>query len=352
MNKALGWILRYRVLHVAYWGYALVSGVHELQIQRPEARYALVNYLDPITAVLFQMLAVYTCIYVLLPRTFAKGRYVSFALACAGAILGSALLIVLVQMAYVQGLWPDHVPPRSGAVLVTFIARIVEVAAVTVGFITVLLIRHYYLKDRLNQRIEQARMRSELDFLRAQMNPHFLFNALNSIYVLMQEDRALAERTLLRFSALLRYQLYACSGNSTTVEKEIAFLRDYVELEKVRHGDAIAVTFAAPERVPHYPIAPFILIPFVENAFKHLAHSTGSRNRVDLLFAMHDEEFRFSVRNTCDAAAGGADAEHAGIGLRNVRRRVQLLYPGSHELRIAHQGNQWTVNLSLHARDD
>lgn len=354
MNATLSgiwrWLLRFRILHIVYWTYAFMATLHFLQVQRPDAAHAVVNRVDTINGIVFQLLAVYTCLHLLFPRLFLRERYAGFALAALGAVVLAALFCTLVQAAYVPWLMPGHHSVRSGELLVVLLARLYDIGAITTVFIVVHAGYFYYERDRRSRQLESERVRAELTFLRAQLNPHFLFNALNSIYVLMKDDVSAAEEVLLKFSALLRYQLYDCSANDTSLEKEIGFLHNYVALERIRNGDALAVTFAAPDRVPHFPIAPFVLIPFVENAFKHVSRTAAGADRVDILLAVDGGEFRLRVRNTCDGMR--PDPAAAGIGLQNVRRRLELLYPNDHRLEIDHSADHHTVALTLWHHDD
>lgn len=345
-------LLRYRILHVAYWCYALFAAVHELRIQRPAAAYATYNILDAINETAFAALAVYSCLGWGMARFRRTEIGLMLAASSIGFIILSALLAVVVQKSYVLLLTPGHVVHPSGTVLITFVARLVDIGTVTLGFLIIYLVRHYYLKDRHHRRVEQERVLSELAFLKAQMNPHFLFNALNSIYVLMKEDMPLAERTLLRFSALLRYQLYDCAGERTTMDKEVDCLRDYVELERVRNGNDLLITFSAPDHVPSRPIAPFLLLPFVENAFKHVARPAQASARVGLVCDLRGAQLRFTVTNTCDPPPSTVNGEGGGIGLQNVKRRLALLYPERHRLHIDRSAGSYSVTLELDLEND
>jgi sensor histidine kinase YesM len=200
--------------------------------------------------------------------------------------------------------------------------------------------------DRKNKIIEKERLQTELEFLRAQINPHFLFNALNSIYVLMDENRKLASDTLVKFSSLLRYQLYECSSDGTTIEKEIDFINNYISLEKIRNGENLEVVSEFSDSLGYARIAPFILIPFIENAFKHMSHFTDQLNRIEIIGWFADSIFHFKVLNTCDEKAQSHLA-HKGIGLKNVKRRLELLYPRKHSLQIAQDRGYYSVFLSL-----
>jgi hypothetical protein len=344
MERFFNTILRYRLLHVLYWGYFLVSSLHELQVNRPEPVYAEVNIADPICETLFRALSVYVCLWIWMPRYLKGGRLWRFVLQALATVLLSAALCVAVQDLYIRVLM-DPAPGFSTMKwLISFLAYSVNIATSTALFIVVALAHHYYMKDRRSQRMERERMRAELDLLKAQINPHFLFNALNSIHVLMKVDPPQAEQALLRFSSMLRHQLYDCSGERTPLGKEVAFIRDYVDLERLRSGDALQVSFAVPERLPPWDIAPFLLLPFVENAFKHVSRSRPGGDRIAIALSIAGPTLRFNVRNT---VRHNGIPSSPGIGLPNVRRRLELLYPGAHVLRTAQDDAHYAVNLEL-----
>ncbi|HOY29620.1 MAG TPA: histidine kinase, partial [Flavobacteriales bacterium] len=176
-------------------------------------------------------------------------------------------------------------------------------------------------------------------------NPHFLFNTLNSIHVIMRHDVKRAERSLMEFSGLLRYQLYECDGPSTTLEKEVEFLRNYIALERMRHGDELELTFDLPEVIPYQQIAPFVLIVLVENAFKHVSRSTRQRNRITIHLCCGAGRIELIVENTCEPRIDQSGRK--GIGLENVRRRLELLYPQRHRLELTEQEQIFTAHLIL-----
>lgn len=344
MERFINTVLRYRLLHVLYWGYFLISSMHELQVRRPDPLYAAVNVADPLCDMVFRALSVYVCLWVWMPRYLSGGALWRFVLQILATVLLSAMLCLAVQDVYIRVLMDPAPKLTLMNWFISILAFSVNIATTTVLFIVVALAHHYYMKDRRSQRLERERMRAELDLLKAQINPHFLFNALNSIHVLMKVDPPQAEQALLRFSSMLRHQLYDCSGERTPLAKEVAFIRDYVDLERLRSGDALQVSFSVPERLPPWGIASFLLLPFVENAFKHVSRSRPGEDRIAISLTIEGPTLRFQVRNS--VRHNGVPSA-PGIGLPNVRRRLELLYPGAHELRTDHDDAYYAVNLEL-----
>jgi len=187
----------------------------------------------------------------------------------------------------------------------------------------------------------------ELDFLKAQVNPHFLLNAINSIYSLIDEDQELASETLLKFAGLLRYQLYDCASEYTPLKREAEFLNDYIGLEMLCKKKNLTVIFDGNINDNYALIAPSILIPFVENAFKHRSHFDRG-NYINITAGIDGNMLKFSVTNTYNEhSIVNAVKEHCGIGLKNVYRRLELLYDNRYRLQVKKAHGIYSVNLEL-----
>lgn len=204
--------------------------------------------------------------------------------------------------------------------------------------------KEWYFQRELIRKMEFEKLNAELDYLKAQINPHFLFNSINTIYFQIDKQNSAARDSLSAFSEMLRYQLYECNGREIVIEKEINYLKNYVELQRMRKDKNYDISFVENDDIKGFTIAPLLLIPFVENAFKHVSHHSG-KNEVRILISRRDDHFNFSVFNTKESREN--NHEHTGIGLKNVRRRLELLYNGRHALEIHDRPGNFEVNLSL-----
>jgi len=213
---------------------------------------------------------------------------------------------------------------------------------ITIGLYS---LRQRLLNDRRNQRLEKEHAENELRFLKSQMNPHFLFNAINSIYVLIRKDPGLAEHTLARFSDMLRYQLYDCSTDYIRIEKEITYLENYIRLEQLRKGPMLTIDYQSADSVAGFSIAPLLIMPLIENAFKFVSSHPDRENLVRLRLFFSDDNFHFTIFNTVDDPA--PTFPRGGIGLENIRRRLALLYPQRHTLHIDTGSDYYSVSLKL-----
>ena len=191
-------------------------------------------------------------------------------------------------------------------------------------------------------------MRSELKFLRSQINPHFLFNTLNSLYALTLKKSDDAPEIVLKLSEMMRYMLYECNERRVPLFKEIAYVKNYIDLEKLRQHNQVDININIDGEVNNQTIAPLILIPFIENSFKHGLNSQIKHGYVNIDLVLTDNHLNFTVKNSKLSNEPRKDYKKSGgIGLVNVKRRLNLIYPDQYHLKIRNEPNNYTVTLDL-----
>jgi sensor histidine kinase YesM len=215
--------------------------------------------------------------------------------------------------------------------------------------------RHIYQFVKLKQSSQQLRIekqQAELNYLRSQTNPHFLFNTLNNIYSLARDKNDRAPESILRLSKILRFMLYETGGEQIAIEKEIRILDDYIALEKLRYDESLRVEFSHDVEDMRQSIPPLLLIPLVENAFKHGVSETRGRAFVDIQLSVNRRQLTFTVRNSIGAPEEGTKREH--IGLSNLRRQLELLFE-SYSLEAGPGNNEFAailkINLASHVKN-
>lgn len=194
--------------------------------------------------------------------------------------------------------------------------------------------------------LEKDNIRLELDYLKSQVNPHFLFNVLNSIYSIVIDSEPRAAQIVLKLSDLMRYSLYEASNDRVPLHREIQFIRDYVELEKIRHKKSTKINFHVNGNPDGLQVPPFLLITFVENAFKHGISSTIKSSWVEIYVNIQDGVLDFKVENS-KPDKFKQDNIQGGIGLWNVRKRLDLLFPNKYLLDIENNISTYNIRLSL-----
>jgi two-component system LytT family sensor kinase len=283
-----------------------------------------------------------------IPKLLHRKRYVAFFLLFPAAIGVSALirtpLAIWLQVHYFL---PGSPSPDAMAVFRDSFLNIF----IWVGFtVAVQQVIGKIAVRQTEDAMEKQRIRRELDFLKAQFNPHFLFNSINSIYGHIDRKNGKARHLLLSFSEMLRYQLYECNVDNIVIEKEIQYLRNYVALQQERKEEDLRVVLDIAEDVRGFSVAPLLLIAFVENAFKYVSDYEDRVNEVIISLKRKGGELHFRAYNTTRRDDTGRIADvhdRGGIGISNARRRLDLQYPGTHELRITDGGDSFEVSLHL-----
>jgi two-component system, LytTR family, sensor kinase len=211
---------------------------------------------------------------------------------------------------------------------------------------TLHLSKQWYQQREMLRKIEIEKLNTELDYLKAQLNPHFLFNSINTIYFQIEKQNNAARETLSKFSDMLRYQLYECNGNTIAIEKEVQYLKNYVALQQLRKDENYAIRFHCADNLINFNIPPLLMLPFVENAFKHVSHFTDRENTIDICLDKNDSVLKVSVINSTDHGSGKPSG-NGGIGLKNVKRRLSLLYGNHYVLDVKTSDDYYAVYLEL-----
>jgi two-component system LytT family sensor kinase len=176
--------------------------------------------------------------------------------------------------------------------------------------------------------LEKERVKSELDYLKAQINPHALFNSLNTIYGHIEKSNQVARNTLLQFSELLRYQLYECSEEKVSLEKEIGYIKDFISFHRLRKDENLLINFQIDKMKPGLVIAPLLLVVLIENAFKFVSNFTDKENKICIHLCTKGNVLCSKVSNTKELQETDDGKKTNGIGIVNLKRRLELLYPG------------------------
>jgi two-component system LytT family sensor kinase len=203
--------------------------------------------------------------------------------------------------------------------------------------------------------IEKSKSALEVAFLKSQLNPHFLFNTLNTIYLLNRKNDSAASEVILELSDALRYTLYESNMEQVLLENELNFLRNYVELEKARQSKDTKIEFNCDlSNITELTIAPLLTFPFIENAFKHGLGTSLKNAWLMINISITDSVFCFSISNSKDDENNGVPLKEyvGGIGVANTKRRLALLYPGKHSLKIENSSKEYNINLKINLNNE
>ncbi len=211
--------------------------------------------------------------------------------------------------------------------------------------VAIKLLKYWYENKQAQQILLQDKLQAELKFLKTQIHPHFLFNTLNNLYALTLKKSDLAPAIVLKLSELINYMLYECREDEVLLEKEIKFIHNYIDIERLRYGDKLDVDIRVRGNVNGRKMAPLLLLPFTENCFKHGASLELDQSWVKIDIEVSPDRTIFKVEN--NKVAGAARSSVEGIGINNAKRRLDLLYPNNHELKIINGDETFLVILSI-----
>jgi two-component system, LytTR family, sensor kinase len=216
---------------------------------------------------------------------------------------------------------------------------------VLTAFLLQITVDFYEQKEKI-KRIELEKTVAELNFLKAQLNPHFLFNTLNNLYALIIEKSDKSGECVLKLADILKYILAEGKEDKVSLKKELLLLENYIELEKLRKPDA-DVSFTTESGVNSYLITPLLLLPFIENSFKHGLNTVAKNGFIHLHIKTVDDSLSLTIENNIPPAGNIVAVESHGIGIDNVKKRLDLLYPNRYKLLIEKNSSSFLVNLQL-----
>lgn len=336
---------KYKVDHVIFW--AATVGFHLFTrsglIHRAGIEHFIVE--STIRNGLLALLIYFNLLF-LIPRFALKGRPVVYAMLLIGA-LGGYVLLKNAHDVYLYG-YVLNDPQAQDLFAKTYYNFSIALFYLAFSVALTLSKEWYFQREKLRQ-MEIAKLNAELDYLKAQINPHFVFNSINAIYFQIDRENRAARKSLSNFSEMLRYQLYECNGAEIDIEKEIGYIKSYVAMQQVRKDENYRIVFRETDDLKGFSICPLLLIPFVENAFKHVSNF-AINNEIRIEMSKRENRFLLSVYNTKDGCQ--MNGTHKGIGLNNVKRRLDLLYRDRHELTIDERADSFEVTLALHVNEN
>ncbi|MFC5048132.1 sensor histidine kinase [Aquimarina hainanensis] len=243
-----------------------------------------------------------------------------------------------------ENIWPE-VQGRHDAFGFNHIIAVVLGELYVIGLTSSIKFTADFLYERnQNQRLKALQYKTELKYLRAQIQPHFFFNTLNNIYALTMQKSSEASDVVLKLSDIMKYIIYDASKKSVSLLQEINYIDNYIELEKVRFGYKVTSEISITGNVDEVQVPPLLFLPFIENSFKHGLYS-GSDMNLTVSFEKNKEELVFVSKNTFDEET--VPKSKGGIGLKNIERRLQLLYDKDYVLYIAVENNEFIVVLKI-----
>ncbi len=333
-NWLVGFLIekRYRLYrHTLIWAYIILTEFH--QPNGPHVKLRIVLFFS----------AVYVNMYLLIPALLLKDRYFTYLFTLVTIILVTYFLPAWIFDHYSSGYQKEA--EKSQSVIWDIIGNMNLLGIAVFSSTAIKLLQRSKIDSTRINDLEKNTLQIELRELKNQISPHFLFNMLNNVNVLIQKDPQKASTVVMKLSEFLRYQLYETSGGSVSLQSEIKFLKDFIELEKIRRDDfSFTVSDTTPAESMRLLLPPGLFLTFVENAVKHSADSEES-STIDITFSICDRRLIFTCINTKPKEP--SSTKSGGLGLTNITRRLDLLYGKSYTLNIQNQQELYKVDLSI-----
>lgn len=331
--------------HLVFWGLILLFYTYFFGVNSENFNYVLSFslFLMPIT-----IGTTYVFIYKLIPEYLLTKQFIRFCVYSAYTFVISTYLIVLsifYGLIYLSKLDYDAMAPISRSLFFIIIAVYLVVIIVSGFKLLILHLKHVETTTQLENKILEAQLKlkeQELNYLKMQIHPHFLFNTLNTMYGFALKKADETPEMILKLSNLLDYLLYQIDKPSVLLSDEIAHIKDYIELEKIRFNDTLAVNLETKNINSQIKIAPMLLLPFVENSFKHGVIKNG-KLKIEIHLFCEAQQIHFKIKNTYSEDADNRE----GIGLANIKKRLEHLYKDQYTLQIETTATDFVVHLIL-----
>ncbi|MDX2249305.1 MAG: histidine kinase [Bacteroidia bacterium] len=328
------------VIHFLFWA-AYIASEYLANMSHISLQQRIDFLLTTLYTLPLLMVPTYFIALFAVPRYLRREKIGMFAL----TVLGVAILLFysrLRLMELINYLQDDvyfQIPPSKIA------KNIIRDYSLIALAVCLYIIGDWRKKEKMNTQLIRAKADAEIQLLRAQLHPHFLFNTLNNIYSLALSNSDRVADSILRLTELLEYLVYWASKETVPLAREVQLIHNYLELERLRYGDMLDLEVDLPDQNHSLPVSPLILLPFVENCFKHGGKGKNGKFEVKLSLDV-SSKLLFHIQNSKKYPPKAANG-NGGLGLENIRKRLELVYPGLHRLEIVEDEDFFTVNLEL-----
>lgn len=335
------------IQHLLFWSFFYTLGLLEI-LRHTDIKSVWMIISIPGITMLDAALIVYLNLKVFIPRFFNKNKYyLHIFLILITAFTLSSLSYYFLNPIYENIEFSNRPPPFRG---MHFWASYIQcILLVTISSLIHFTKEGIKLKDvaiKLSE-VEKEKLDAELKSLKAQVNPHFLFNMLNNIYSLSLEKSDKSPKMILMLSDLMSHILYDCQEEKVSLAKEKDFLKNLIDLEQISIGDDVDISFSMDDSLNTYMVSPLLFMPFVENAFKHCSKNGKILSFVNIKLSHNEDQVCLQIENSIDGNNETIKDNYHGVGIANVQKRLALLYPETHQLNISEESSVYKAELCL-----
>ncbi len=339
-------LLKYKIPHLLIWlAVSFFLAALYYDYNRPLLPQLIPSFI--LTALCFP--AFYLAGGWLVPKFIYKKKFISFFFAAiALLLLSSAIDYLITQFAYHSITGIGMFPSLPYFLLIFNVIVLVTLISIALGVALKILNNRSQIEKKLRE-VEKEKISTELNFLRSQVNPHFLFNVMNTIYFQIDQKNVQARESVEKLSEMLRYQLYECTTDKIDIAKEVEYIKNFVAMQSLRMEKGTDIKLCIDEKLSGFFIAPLLLLPVIENAFKHISNfKNATENQIQISLQNVNADFVIHVSNTYDKTNKVNHLlQSGGLGMQNLKRRLDLLYPQRHEFIIDQQKDLFEITLKI-----
>ena len=337
-TKRLDWlsVTKTILLHVLFWIFIVIYFAWGFGLRTNPVR----SFINASLYLPGFFIMVYSLLYVLVPRYLLAKKFLSFFIGLFIVLVICMLYTILAQLSLDDSNKFRGLTLSEGRNVLPFL----HVGGIA---LSIKLLIYWYQQRKQTIEAERQKTAAELQLLKAQLHPHFLFNTLNNLYAHSLEASPRCPEIVMKLSELLRFMIYESNNPKMCLTKEINVLQSYITLEEMRYGDRIDISFSVEGDVENYQIAPFLLLPFLENAFKHGTSKQLDQCWISLNISLENSQMHFKLINSIEPQADEDAAKFGGLGLQNVKKRLELLYKDKHSIVTKRLEEVFVVDLEI-----
>jgi len=346
MNQLIRIVIRYKILHILFWYYCFITQLHLVQYLNPEEKFAELHVVNTACSLIFQIVCAYSWTCWLFPNLFARGRYISFVLSGLGVLILLSALLVLTQVTYTPYVLNIPIESDLMELYIVFASAFVDMLVSSCFVLGAFFAYSYFHKEKEDQEIENQKLEAEMVQLKSQLNPTFLVETLNGLYLEMKIDPAHSAEMLKRFSAFIEYPLRINHASHTHLTNEIEHIAHYLAIQQMICSEEVQITFVNDLQLPDRELPPYLLIPLIENAFKHGSKGNKQEHLVTISIISDATKLTLEVANSVHQEAHLLNIVQ-GSTLDRLKRRLQLHYPDRHLLEIHSTNSLYAVKMEI-----
>jgi sensor histidine kinase YesM len=343
-NRAMRTPKREIIFNLIFW---LLYFLYEWLGLAALSGYYSLYFINACMALPLAFIVSYVTVHILIKHYYNKGQKIKFWIY---QILFSISLLLVRRFINYYIIYPAYAPEVQQIPLFSFgklIVELVNLYLITGIYALFYFVRSWYEEKQRVQSLQQEKTIAELQLLKSQVQPHFIFNTLNNIYSTALKTNPQTAQLIAHLSSLLNYNLYEAQQDFVPLTAEISYLNHYIELQKNRYGHKLDAAVNIYDDIDDLSIAPLLLLPLIENSFKHGVATSLAHSWVRVDVSRNENYFSVKIENSTDEKIEQDDRKHGGIGISNVQKRLELVYPGAHELKFARQPHSFLAILKL-----